>query len=122
MSQITQSIESLPAFGRKTGRRRSLSPTQRPWGHYAALVALYALVFSFWQLEPVPWTVHLASILLMAVCLLPITIWRSKGSQGPPMFELICLAYALQFAMPIYLQPNELMILDRPVSVSWPHL
>lgn len=116
---MSQYIESLPALERYPDKRRSKLFPKRVWVQYAFTLVLYGLFFSFWQLEPVPWNVHLASILLMAVCLYPIMSWRAKGSHGPPMFELICLAYALQFALPVYLQPNEIMIQEKLVIISW---
>ncbi len=116
---MSQYIESLPVLGRYREKRRSRLVPKRVWVQFALIVAFYGLFFSFWQLEPVPWNVHLASTALMAVCLYPIMSWRAKGSLGPPMFELICLAYALQFALPVYLQPNEIMIQDKLILISW---
>ena len=116
---MSQYVESLPVLERYREKRRSRLIPKKVWVQYVLLLALYGLFFTFWQLEPVPWNVHLSSILLMAVCLYPIMSWRAKGSHGPPMFELICLAYALQFAVPVYLQPNEIMILDKLVLISW---
>ena len=116
---MSQYIESLSVVGRYPERRRRRLIPRKVWLQYALLLAFYGTFFTFWQLEPVPWNVHASSILLMAVCLYPIMSWRAKGSHGPPMFELICLAYALQFAIPVYLQPNELMIQDKLVLISW---
>lgn len=92
---------------------------KRVWVQYTLLLAFYGLFFSFWQLEPVPWNVHLSSVLLVAICLYPIISWRANGSHGPPMFELICIAYALQFALPVYLQPNEIWVRDKFVIINW---
>ena len=35
------------------------------------------------------------------------------------MFELICLAYAMQFSMPVYTQPNELVLLGKTQFLFW---
>jgi hypothetical protein len=86
---------------------------------YASVLLLYFLLLSFWQVEPVPEAVHAASVLLVAICLLPITLWYARGGQGLPMFELICLSYALQFGSAIYTQPRHLIILSMPVYLSW---
>jgi hypothetical protein len=86
---------------------------------YATVLLLYFLLLSFWQVEPVPEAVHAASVLLVAICLLPITLWYARGGHGLPMFELICLSYALQFGSAIYTQPRQLVILSVPVYLSW---
>jgi hypothetical protein len=104
----------LPRGGRARPAHR-----QKVWGGYAASVALFAVVFTFWQLEPVPWAAHCAGILLFALCLFPLALWRASGSNSLPMFELICLSYCLQFGLPLYLQPNEVVIRSRPVALPW---
>ncbi|HYO50145.1 MAG TPA: hypothetical protein VEW94_09870 [Chloroflexia bacterium] len=86
---------------------------------YVAILLIYFLLLSFWQVEPVPEAVHAASVLLVAICLLPITLWYARGGSGLPMFELICLSYALQFGSAIYTQPRHLIILSVPVYLSW---
>ncbi|HYO50146.1 MAG TPA: hypothetical protein VEW94_09875 [Chloroflexia bacterium] len=86
---------------------------------YVVILLIYFLLLSFWQVEPVPEAVHAASVLLVAICLLPITLWYARGGQVLPMFELICLSYALQFGSAIYTQPRQLIILSMPVYLSW---
>jgi hypothetical protein len=86
---------------------------------YIVALAAYALLFTFWQAEPVPWNVHLLAIVVAATCFLPLARWYARGSQGLPMFELICLSYALQFSMPVYTQPNWLMIRSQQVPLRW---
>ena len=86
---------------------------------YALSVAIYGLLFTFWQAEPVPWNVHLLAILVAATCLLPLFRWYARGGQGVPMFELICLSYALQFSVPVYTQTNWIMVYSQPVPVRW---
>ncbi len=66
---------------------------------YLLAVGLYAVVFTFWRFEPIPVYVHLIAILVAATCFIPMAVWYSMGSQGLPMFELICLAYAAQFSL-----------------------
>ena len=93
-------------------RRRVLLP-------YVIAVLAYTLLFTFWQAEPVPWNVHLLAILVAATCLVPLAIWYEQGGQGLPMFELICVSYALQFSMPVYTQPNSLIIYNAQVPTRW---
>jgi hypothetical protein len=94
----------------RPARRRVLLP-------YALVVAAYAILFTFWQAEPVPWNVHLLAILVAATCLVPLARWYAQGGQGLPMFELICLSYALQFSMPVYTQPSWLLINNQQIPV-----
>ena len=86
---------------------------------YSISLATYALLFTFWQAEPVPWHVHLLAVLVAATCFLPLARWYAQGGQGLPMFELICLSYALQFSMPVYTQPKWLTVYSREVPIRW---
>ena len=86
---------------------------------YLLALAAYALLFTFWQAEPVPWNVHLVSILVAATSFLPLARWYAEGRQGLPMFELICLSYALQFSVPIYTQPQRVIIMSSAVPLRW---
>jgi len=86
---------------------------------YFLSLAAYTLLFTFWQAEPVPWNVHLLAILVAATCFFPLARWYARGSQGLPMFELICLSYALQFSMPVYTQPEQIAIRSAAVPLRW---
>lgn len=86
---------------------------------YFLSLAAYALLFTFWQAEPVPWNVHLLAILVAATCIFPLAHWYARGSQGLPMFELICLSYALQFSMPVYTQPEQIAIRSSALPLRW---
>lgn len=103
----------------------AMNPVQAPPSPRAAAVryllflVAYGLFFTFWQAEPVPWNVHLLAILVAATCLLPLAWWYARGGRGLPIFELICLSYALQFSMPVYTQPNWLMVRSQQVPVRW---
>jgi len=35
------------------------------------------------------------------------------------MFELVCLSYALQFSVPVYTQPQQLIIMSNAVPLRW---
>ena len=95
-----------------TGSRGVLLP-------YSLAVLAYALLFTLWQAEPVPWNVHLLSILVAATSFLPLARWYARGGQGLPMFELICLSYALQFSVPVYTQVNQVVIMSRVLPLRW---
>lgn len=89
---------------------------------YLLIVGGYALLFTFWQVEPVPNSVHFLAILLFAVCLVPLVRWYGRGALGVPVFELIVFSYALQFSMPVYTQPNVIIIFSQPYYVNWSHV
>ncbi|MBV9279271.1 MAG: hypothetical protein JOZ41_04250 [Chloroflexi bacterium] len=95
------------------------SHSGRAWLQYGLAVAVFGILFSFWQVEPVPDDVHLAAILVWAVCLFPISHWRASGGRGVPMFELICLAYGSQYSLPVYLDPNAVSTWIGIVPVRW---
>jgi hypothetical protein len=86
---------------------------------YILAVAAYAALFTFWQVEPVPDRVHALAVLLFATCLFPLARWYARGAVDVPVFELIVLSYALQFSMPIYQQPNVIIIFGQPFLLSW---
>lgn len=118
---------NLPSYPSSQRRRtnsaavssKSGSPSRHPVLWYMLAVATYAFVFTFSQAQPVPLDVHAAAVLLTATCLIPITLWYARGSKGIPMFELICLAYAVQFSMPVYTQPNELFLMGKTQFLFW---
>lgn len=89
---------------------------------YLLIVGGYALLFSFWQVEYVPGRAHFLAILLFAVCLIPLARWYRRGAVGVPVFELIVFSYAVQFSMPVYTQPNVIVILSQPYYISWSHV
>lgn len=114
MAQRIQTWPNTPAVATETPWR-----TQRVWRLYALGVAAYAALFALWQAEPVPWEVYTASVVLWAVCLLPLARWFRQGKRTLPMFELIGVAYGLQFAMPVFLQASEIQTVYGVLSVRW---
>lgn len=65
------------------------------------------------------WPAYGTGALLVGVCVLPVVLWRRRSGRGLPMFELICLSYAAQYALPLYLQPNQLVVNSQVVLFSW---
>jgi hypothetical protein len=80
---------------------------------------VYAALFAVWQAEPVPFEVYAASVMLWAICLFPLAHWNQRGRQTLPMFELICLAYGLQFSMPVFLQASVISTVRGVLLVRW---
>lgn len=89
------------------------------WLGYLVCIAVYALVFGLWQIEPVPTECHVIGVLIAAICLFPTAVWMSSGKQTIPAFELICVAYLFAFSMPLYLQPNQIIIFSEAQTFSW---
>jgi O-antigen polysaccharide polymerase Wzy len=89
------------------------------WVRYALAVCIYAIIFGVWQADPMPLHVHAAGVLVAAICMFPMALWHVRGSKGVPMFEVICIAYLLQFANPVYLQPNAFVVFSRPQPFTW---
>jgi hypothetical protein len=98
------------------GRRWKIA---RAWIYYGLAVAIYAIVFGVWQVQPVPLEVHAAGVLVAAICMFPMALWYVQGSKGLPMFELVCIAYLLEFANPVYLQPNSYTVFSNSVPFGW---
>lgn len=89
---------------------------------YVLAVLFYAVLFTFWQFEPLPSEVHVLGVLIFATSLAPLMLWTAQGRRGLPMFELIVLSYALQYSLPLYTQSNGLVIRSQIVPVSWQDL
>ena len=79
-----------------------------PYTWYLAGVALFALVFGYWQFEPVPIETHILGVLVFAVSLFPAVRWWKGGRQEVPMFELVCFSFGLHHGINLYLQPNQI--------------
>lgn len=118
------SVPGRPSASTSTLTRRSAGFTRRTlhpvWIRYLVAIATYAIVFGLWQVEPVPLSVHLAGVLVMAISIWPIAYWYRLGSSGVPMFELICISYGLQYSTPLYLQPNQIVAYNsQMIGFTW---
>ena len=97
-------------------------PGRRPIAFLLLGVLAYTVVTSTWQVERVPIDVHIAAIVVATTCMIPVIRWYVRGGQGLPMFELICLSYALQFSLPVYTQPNRIIVLSETMLLTWDSL
>lgn len=88
------------------------------WSLYALVVAAYATVFWFWQVEHVPTLLYIAGVLIWALALVPLAIWYRWGTNRLPMFELICVAYGVAYSPPIYLLEQQIEIMGRRVPLA----
>ena len=91
----------------------------RVWLLYVAFLALYGIVFSFAQVEPVPLDVHLVGIFIAGACFFPLAKWIAARNGTLPMFELICVAYWMAFGLPIYTQTNDIVIYSQRRPFTW---
>ncbi|BCM88565.1 hypothetical protein IAD21_00398 [Abditibacteriota bacterium] len=89
------------------------------WFSYAAFIAAYALFFFIWPAQSLPVDVFAANVFLVAVCCLPLALWKSRGGRNLPMFELICLAYGVNFGLVGQLLPNSIIILSQRINFDW---
>jgi hypothetical protein len=117
MRTSTYRPRSLPAYGQPQAFDASKTPRVRVFLVFGLAVLAYALVFTFWRVEPVPTRVHIAAVAVAATCLVPMALWYAHGRQGLPMFELICMSYALQFSMPVYTHANWIVIYSQIVPL-----
>lgn len=106
----------------KSAARRATAPEaqqRKPLLSLSAGVALVGVLLASMSNGSGPGAAYGAGALLVAVCALPIVSWRRRPARGLPMFELICLSYAAQYALPLYLQPNQLIVNSRAIVFSW---
>lgn len=67
-----------------------------------------------------PARVYLAGMLIVAIAAFPMARWFARGRPGAPMFELLCLAFGLQYGLIVYLQPNQVWTeLRNFTPLSW---
>ena len=114
MAQRIQTWPHAPTTEAETSRE-----ARRARKIYALSVVTYAALFAIWQVEPVPLEVYAASVGLWAVCLFPLARWFWNGRKTLPMFELIGVAYGLQFAMPVFLQSGLVPTVYGALPVRW---
>lgn len=89
------------------------------WLPLLTTIALYTAICYLFRIEMVPLDVSIASLALAAICLFPFFLWRAAGSQRLPMVELICLSYALQYSLPVFLQHSKITIFSQAIHLPW---
>lgn len=113
---------AFPRSDQRMATRRRNRRSPRSGAIYLAIIFAYAVLFTFWQVEPLPIGVHALGVLIFATSLIPLMLWTARGQRGLPMFELIVLSYALQYSVPLYTQSHGLVIRSQFVPVSWQSL
>ena len=86
---------------------------------YLAFLAASGVILSALAVEPVPTGALLLTMTLLAVCLLPLTIWQAGQHQGAPMFELVCVAFAAAYAVPVFLIQNGIQNFNQFTYLDW---
>lgn len=86
---------------------------------YLAILAASAVIFQYWQQEPVPVGAYLLGLAVLALCLLPLALWQAGARHGAPMFELFCAAYAIAFAAPVFLHENAIRNYNTYTALGW---
>ena len=94
--------------------RRTISASRtrrRVWRWYgnAAFLSLLILPISstFYDL---PYLQALLAIILMFICLYPTARYFARGESGVPVIAVLCLAYAVQFALPVFTAKPEIYL------------
>lgn len=85
----------------------------------AILVVISGLVLEFLAVEPVPLDCALKTLAIWTGCLCPIWLWTVRKEGSLPMFELLCLAFGGAYAMPVFLQPNGILIHSKIEPFDW---
>lgn len=105
----------VPTTG--TGARRGGNGTV--WVSYVAGIILCGVLFSTFQVEPVPMKLTMTAIALIAVCLFPLALWMAGSRSSLPMFELICIAYAGAYSLPLVTLENTIAIKAQLIWMTW---
>lgn len=90
-----------------------------PYGWYAIGVAVFALVFSFWSVAPIPLESRIVGILIFALSAFPLARWWESKQLDTPMFELVCLSYGIQYGVILFLQPNLVRLKAGSLNLAW---
>lgn len=96
-------------------RRRA----RRIWAVLIVGLALQAALLPLLSAEAVPWQAQTAGLLAGAVALVPLARWWARGDRTAPMFELICVAYLVQFYQPLFHQANGVWVVQGHVWLAW---
>lgn len=86
---------------------------------YLATIAAIMVTFQFLLAEPLPVNVYLLGVFLLALCLLPLALWQAGARTGAPMFELLCAAYAVAYAAPVFLHENAIHAFATYYTLGW---
>lgn len=117
--QIMQANRETHSFNAiRLNAAASSRPQHIVWFWYAAFIILYLLFFNLWPSQPLSPDVFAANVFLVAVCAFPLARWKARRAHNIPMFELICLAYGLQFGLVGQMLPNSITILSRRILLS----
>lgn len=118
MTLTTGSTRNIHAAFDSPAMRAAGSPVLVAVG-YLATIAAIAVTFQFLLAEPLPVNVYLLGILLLALCLLPLALWQAGARTGAPMFELLCAAYAIAYAAPVFLHENAIRAFTIYSTLGW---
>lgn len=86
---------------------------------YLAFLVAGVVILNALALEPVPTGAFLLTVTLLAVCLFPLAVWQAGPRRGAPMFELICLAFAAAYVLPVFLVPNGIKNFNQYSYLDW---
>jgi hypothetical protein len=80
------------------------------WRYYLFAMATSALVLPLLAPKGLPLLRHVLGLSTWAICWYPTARYFARRSQNLPAFELICIAYAMQIALPAFQDIGELIL------------
>lgn len=96
---------------------RKRGTSRRVWQLYflAASLTIFSVtaVVSF---EGYSLSQELLATILLYVCLYPTARYFARGESGVPVFSVLCLAYAVQFAIPIFTSEPEILLVNAEIK------
>lgn len=112
------SSSSAPAAAASLARTSS-SRSLIAFGGYLAFLVASAVILSTLAVDQVPQSAFLLAMTLLAVCLLPLAIWQAGQRRGAPMFEMVCVAFAAAYAVPVFLIQNGIQNFNQFTYLEW---
>lgn len=105
------------ALSAESHRRLSLH-RRKVWWYYLVFIIISSACMSALAPESMGGASYALGILLWALCWYPTARYFARDSKHLPAFELVCLAYAMQFAFPAFTAEPVLRIALGEININ----
>jgi hypothetical protein len=90
--------------------------SRRVWNLYLVCAFCTLLLVSFLPSGDGYWlSTELIAAVLLYVCLYPTARYFARQERGVPVFGLLCMAYALQFAVPVFVSRSQIALVNGEI-------
>ncbi len=108
-SALSRFLAASPRLDLRLSNRGKLT---RKYAFLATAVVVVAVFLYVYDPESFPITKTLLAVQLVIVCLYPTFRYFSEAKLYPPIFQLTCLSYAYQFAVPIFTRYPQIEVMQ----------